>query len=64
MVNLELNLAGVKLALALVDNLVGLRDLINMRVADGKTRAMLGEEISRLFKNLNLPIEEQEKSRV
>jgi MerR family transcriptional regulator/heat shock protein HspR len=54
MVNLELNLAGVKLALALVDNLVGLRDLINMRVADGTTRAMLGEEISRLFENLNL----------
>lgn len=58
MVNLELNLAGVKFALALVDNLVGLRELVNIRVSDGKTRAVLREEISRLFENLNLPIEE------
>jgi MerR family transcriptional regulator/heat shock protein HspR len=54
MVNLELNLAGVKFALALVDNLVGLRELVNIRVSDRETRAMLGEEISRLFENLNL----------
>lgn len=56
MVNLELNLAGVKFALALVENLLGLRDLINIRVDDGKTKAMLEQEISQLFLNLNLPL--------
>jgi MerR family transcriptional regulator/heat shock protein HspR len=55
-VNLELNLAGVKFALALVDNLMGLRELIKIRVEDGKTRAMLDREISQLFQNLNLPL--------
>ena len=57
MVNLELNLAGVKFALALVENLLGLRELINIRVVDGKTKLMLEQEISQLFRNLNLPFE-------
>ena len=56
MVNLELNLAGVKFALALVENLLGLRELINIRVVDGKTKLMLKQEISLLFRNLNLPL--------
>jgi MerR family transcriptional regulator/heat shock protein HspR len=58
--NLELNLAGVKFALALVDNLMGLRELIKTRVDDGKTREMLDQEISRLFQNLNLPLPMEE----
>jgi hypothetical protein len=58
MVNLELNLAGVKFALALVENLLGLRELINIRVVDGKTKLMLEQEISQLFRNLSLPLEE------
>ncbi|HEU0021302.1 MAG TPA: MerR family transcriptional regulator [Dehalococcoidia bacterium] len=57
MVNLELNLAGVKFALALVDNLMGLRELVKIRIDDGKTRAMLEQEISRLLQNLNLPLQ-------
>jgi hypothetical protein len=39
-----------------VDNLVGLRELVKIRVGDGKTRAMLEQEISRLCQNLNLPL--------
>lgn len=56
MVNLELNLAGVKFALALVENLLGLRELINVRIVDGKIKLMLEQEISQLFSNLNLPL--------
>ena len=58
MINLELNLAGVKFALALVENLLGLRELINIRVVDRKTKLMLDQEISQLFRNLSLPLEE------
>ena len=56
MVNLELNLAGVKFALALVENLLEFRELINTRIDNGKTKAMLEQEISQLFHNLNLPL--------
>ena len=56
--NLGLNLAGVEFALALVDNLLGMRKRLSDAAPSASHKAVVEQEMSQLFRNLNLPLEE------
>lgn len=56
--NLGLNLAGVEFALALVDNLHRMRKRLGDAAPTEAMRAAVLQEMSQLFRNLNLPLEE------
>ena len=53
--NLGLNLAGVELALALVENLGKMQRRVGSLPEDDPARKLVEEEISQLCRNLNLP---------
>ena len=55
--NLGLNLAGVEFVLTLVENLVGLRRRVEGLAEDDPARALMEQEITRIYRNLNLPVE-------
>jgi MerR family transcriptional regulator/heat shock protein HspR len=55
--NLGLNLAGVEFALTLVENLVELRRRVEGLAEDDPARALMEQEITRIYRNLNLPVE-------
>jgi MerR family transcriptional regulator/heat shock protein HspR len=55
--NLGLNLAGVEFALALVDNLLGLKERLSAATEGTSMKAIVEQELSLLFRNLNLPLE-------
>ena len=57
--NLGLNLAGVEFVLTLVDNLVGMRERLSGAAEGTPLKAAIDQEMSQLFRNLNLPPEEQ-----
>ncbi len=54
--NLGLNLAGVEFALNLVENLVELERRLASAVADPSLRETIEQEVSRLYRRLNLPV--------
>jgi MerR family transcriptional regulator/heat shock protein HspR len=54
--NLGLNLAGVEFALNLVENLVELERRLASAVADASLRETIEQEVSRLYRRLNLPV--------
>ena len=54
--NLGLNLAGVEFALNLVENLVELERRLVSAVADTSLRETIEQEVSRLYRRLNLPV--------
>ena len=54
--NLGLNLAGVEFALATVENLLRLRRRSRALAGDSGLGDVLDQEISRIFQNLNLPV--------
>ena len=54
--NLGLNLAGVEFALNLVENLVELEQRLASAVADTSLRETIEQEVSRLYRRLNLPV--------
>ena len=54
--NLGLNLAGVEFALNLVENLVELEQRLASAVADTPLRETIEQEVSRLYRRLNLPV--------
>jgi DNA-binding transcriptional MerR regulator len=56
--NLGLNLAGVEFALALVDNLHRMRKRLGDAAPTEAMRVVIQQEMSQLFRNLNLPAEE------
>ena len=53
--NLGLNLAGVEFALNLVENLVELERRLTSAVEDASLRERIEQEVSRLYRSLNLP---------
>ena len=53
--NLGLNLAGVEFALNLVENLVELERRLTSAVEDASLRETIEQEVSRLYRSLNLP---------
>jgi DNA-binding transcriptional MerR regulator len=55
--NLGLNLAGVEFVLTLVDNLFSMRERLS-KAAPASLKSTIDQEMSRLFRNLNLPPEE------
>jgi MerR family transcriptional regulator/heat shock protein HspR len=57
--NLGLNLAGVEFVLTLVDNLLGMRERLSAVAEGSSLKATIDQEMSQLFRNLNLPPEEQ-----
>ena len=54
--NLGLNLAGVEFALALVDNLIGVRNRLNVAAQGTALEDLIDREVSQLFHNLNLSV--------
>ena len=54
--NLGLNLAGVEFALNLVENLVELERRLASAVVDASLRETIEQEVSRLYRRLNLPV--------
>ena len=54
--NLGLNLAGVEFALNLVENLMELERRLASAVADDSLRETIEQEVSRLYRRLNLPV--------
>jgi MerR family transcriptional regulator/heat shock protein HspR len=56
--HLGLNLAGVEFALNLVDNLYGLRERLSQAAEGTPMQALIEREMSQLFHNLGLPVEE------
>jgi MerR family transcriptional regulator/heat shock protein HspR len=57
--HLGLNLAGVEFALNLVDNLFGLRERLSQAAEGTPWQALIDREMSQLFHNLGLPVEER-----
>ena len=56
--NLGLNLAGVEFALYLVDNLLALRERLSVAAEGSPMLELIDQEMARLFRNLNLPLEQ------
>ena len=56
--NMGLNLAGVEFALASVENLIGLKQRLLGLAGDDQTEAAIEQEIGRVFRNLNLPVDD------
>lgn len=56
--NMGLNLAGVEFALATVENLLILERRLLALAEDGDVGATLKQEISRVFRSLNLPMDD------
>jgi len=56
--NLGLNLAGVEFALTLVDNLFSMAERLSDAAQGEALQAAVQKEMSQLFRNLNLPLEE------
>ena len=54
--NLGLNLAGVEFALNLVENLIELEQRLASAVSDTSLRETIEQEVSRLYRRLNLPV--------
>ena len=54
--NLGLNLAGVEFALNLVENLIELERRLASAVTDTSLRETIEQEVSRLYRRLNLPV--------
>ena len=54
--NMGLNLAGVEFALATVENLLRLRRRLRALAGESGLGDVLDQEISRIFQNLNLPL--------
>lgn len=58
MENLGLNLAGVEFALAAVNNLLNMWNHLNKAAEGTPLQKVIEEEITQVFHNLNLPVEE------
>lgn len=56
--NLGLNLAGVEFVLTLVDNLLGMSERLSAAAQGTSLKAAIDQEMSQLFRDLNLPPEE------
>ena len=56
--NMGLNLAGVEFALAAVENLLSLKQRLLELAGDDQTEAAIEQEIGRVFRNLNLPVDD------
>ena len=56
--NMGLNLAGVEFALATVENLLRLERRLLALAKDGDVGAAVKQDIGRVFRNLNLPIDD------
>ncbi len=55
--NLGLNLAGVEFALNLVDNLLAMRERVSAAAEGSQILVLVEQELARLSRNLNLPLE-------
>ena len=58
--NLGLNLAGVEFTLGLLDNLLRMKQRLGAAAEGSQLKPVIEQEVDRLFRNLNLPIEEQQ----
>ena len=56
--NMGLNLAGVEFALAAVESLLGLKQRLLAQAQDDHSKAAIEQEVGRVFRSLNLPVDD------
>ena len=56
--NLGLNLAGIEFTLGLLDNLLRMKQRLGVAAEGSQLKPVIEQEIDRLFRNMNLPIED------